>query len=89
MAFIFIINGIYCYLNASIVDFSKAETVTGKCVLSALAKHGYFFPDQAGYREPFKCPAEGQMMFNFGTHNEVLGKALSDIKEWYNLYDCL
>lgn len=51
MALIFIIN-----LNDSIVDFSKAETVTGKCVLSALAKHGYFF--QADYREPFKCPAE-------------------------------
>lgn len=54
------------------MDFSKAETVTGKCDLSALAKHGYFFHDQADYRELFKCPAEGQIMFNFGAHNDSL-----------------
>lgn len=65
MTCIFIINGIYYYLHDSIVDFSKAETVTGKCVFSALAKHGCFFHDQADYREPFKCPAEGKIMFNF------------------------
>lgn len=56
------------------MDFSKAETVTGKCDLSALAKHGYFFHDQANYRDPFNCPEEGQIMSHSRTRNEFPGK---------------